>query len=323
MLISIIIPVFNVEKYLEECINSVLKQSFQDYEIILVDDGSQDKSGEMCDYYAGICEKITVIHKKNGGLSDARNVGVKAAKGEYILFLDSDDYIASESLEEVAQKAVNSRNKIDVFFLEAVKFYPDGREEPLGDGYEKRLIEGQSKNTVMQHLAYLPKFPGSACSKMVSRELIERHNLYFQEGLLSEDIEWTVRLLKAAQTFGYTETPFYYYRQQREGSITNTFGIKNIESLLYIVEKFSSHSLLENSFQNSINSFMAYEFVIILYHYALLDKKERRMVKESLRRNRWILRYGLSRKTKIINLAVSVFGMSVTSYLLKIYKNRK
>ena len=94
MLISIIVPVYNVENYLKECIDSILRQEFRDYEIILVDDGSKDDSGKICDEYGKKYSFISVIHKKNGGLSDARNFGLKIAKGEYILFIDSDDYIA-------------------------------------------------------------------------------------------------------------------------------------------------------------------------------------------------------------------------------------
>ena len=170
MLISFVIPVYNVEKYLNECVDSVITQNFRDLEIILVDDGSPDGSGQICDQYAEKYGFVTVIHKTNGGLSDARNAGINAASGDYILFLDSDDYIANGSIAAIADYIL--KFSPDVVFLNAKKVFPDGRIVPIGDDYNAEKINGKDKKTVMKHLASLPKYPGSACTKAIRRQLI-------------------------------------------------------------------------------------------------------------------------------------------------------
>ena len=114
MKISVIIPVYNVELYLERCIKSILCQTYKDFELLLVDDGSPDKSGEICDHYKNIDSRIRVIHKENGGLSDARNVGVLSAAGEYITFVDSDDYVSSNYLEYLLDLAMKTNADISV-----------------------------------------------------------------------------------------------------------------------------------------------------------------------------------------------------------------
>ncbi len=141
--ISVIIPVYNVENYLRECVDSVLNQTFSDYEIILVDDGSTDISGKICDKYAVKDDRVNVIHKKNGGLSNARNVGLKKAVGEYIYFLDSDDYIKTDALEKLYNTAISEKADVvffdgDVFFTDCKPFevmgYERGRKYELDNG---------------------------------------------------------------------------------------------------------------------------------------------------------------------------------------------
>lgn len=319
MLISIIIPVYNVENYLKECINSVLEQKFKDYEIILVNDGSRDNGGKICDEYSKKYSFISTIHKENGGLSEARNFGLRIAKGEYILFIDSDDYIAKESLSVIAEKILLNK-KIDLIFLDAIKFYPDGKIIPMNDGYKEKEINGKSKDEVMKYLAKLSKFPGSACTKLISNRLIQENKLYFKKGILSEDIDWTIRLLKVAENFLYIEMPYYYYRQNREGSITNTISLKKLECNLLIIEKYSSKNLKLN-YQQEINSFMAYEFVIALYNYGLLTPKEKKLIINKLKKNKWILKYSNLNKIKFIKFFINIFGIENVAKILNIYKN--
>lgn len=322
MLISIIIPVYNVEKYVSICINSILEQVFEDYEIILVDDGSKDRSGSICDEYREKDSRISVIHKTNGGLSDARNAGLKQAKGEYLLFVDSDDYIGENSLQSIAKCVESQPQRTDVMFLEAYKIFPDGQTVSLGDGYQSEYINGKDKQTVMKHLAELPKYPGSACTKLIRRKLVIENNLVFKKGLLSEDIDWTIALLKAAENFAYCDVDYYYYRQDRAGSITNTANIKNVESLLYIVKKWADKNQKE-LFQNEINAFMAYEYMIALYNYAGLDKEGQQKTKQTFKEYVWIMKYARTKKTKLVGCCCRILGIQLTAALLrKGYRSR-
>lgn len=319
--ISIIIPVYNVEEYLETCIESILQQKFTDYEIILVNDGSQDISGNICDLYSKKYNFITAIHKKNGGLSDARNTGLQYAKGEYILFIDSDDYISKGSLSAISKTMAENVN-VEVVFLEAIKVFPDGSTIPLGDGYQKKDIINKTQEEVLAHIASLSKFPGSACTKLIKKSLILENNLYFKKGQLSEDIDWTVRLLLTAQTFNYCSNYHYYYRQARKGSITNTANINNLYSLLNIVKQWSKKPYKRSSFnifQKYINAFMAYEYIIILLLYGNLAPVDKKRLKADVRSYSWLLTANTTKKVRVINIFYKVLGFKVTTTILSIY----
>lgn len=319
--ISIIIPVYNVEKYVECCIRSILQQKFKDYEIILVNDGSKDNSGTICDFYSEKYASIHTIHKENGGLSDARNVGIKNAKGDYVLFIDSDDYIAVNSLIEI-NHTLDENPDVDVVFLEAVKVFTDGSIIPIGDDWQKKAIFKKSHEAVLAHVATLPKFPGSACTKLIKRSLIYKNQLYFQKGQLSEDIDWTVRLLITAQTFNYCQNDYYYYRQNREGSITNTLNIYNIYSLLYIIKKWSCgiHNYPHVSeFQEYINAFMAYEYIIVLLLYGKLKRSDKEKVKADVKSCRWLLTTCKTKKVRLIKFLNNIFGFEIVAAILSIY----
>lgn len=234
-LISVIIPVYNVEKYLNQCINSVLNQGVKDIEIILINDGSTDNSGKICDEYAIKDNRIKVIHKENGGLSDARNSGINLAKGKYLLFLDSDDYWMEDSLFKIYDIA---KKDTDIVFLTAAKFFD--KSNIIEDTFEcldKDKIKNKTKEQVFNYLAQTDKFPVSACTKLIKRDLIVENQLFFEKGLLSEDIDWSTRLLLKANTFDVCDVDFYVYRKQRDESITDSIKLKNVKDLLYIIKK--------------------------------------------------------------------------------------
>ncbi|MGG0276186.1 glycosyltransferase [Bacillus rhizoplanae] len=320
--ISIIIPVYNVEKFLSQCIDSILGQSFYNYEIILVNDGSKDGSGEICEKYASNYDFIRVINKENGGLSDARNAGLRLANGNYILFVDSDDYIADDSLTDI-NKVLDKNPNVDVVFLEAAKVFEDGSIIPMNDGYKKESIYKKSHEEVMRHISELTKFPGSACTKLIKRNLIIDNNLYFEKGLLSEDIDWVVQLLCIAEKYDYCESPYYFYRQNRKGSITNTVNINNVKSLLYIINKWSKNGLddcsVNNMYQRYLNAFMAYEYIVTLGNYGTLSKNDKKIVEKDLYAYSWLLSWSNNRKVRIIKICIDLFGVMFTSMLLRSY----
>ncbi|MED2983982.1 MULTISPECIES: glycosyltransferase [Bacillus cereus group] len=320
--ISIIVPVYNVEKFLSQCIDSILGQSFHNYEIILVNDGSQDGSKTICERYASNYEFIQVINKENGGLSDARNTGLKIARGNYILFVDSDDYIAQNALTEI-NKVLEINPDIDVVFLEAAKVFEDGSIVPMNDGYEKESIHKKTYEEVMRHISELAKFPGSACTKLIKRKLIIENDLYFEKGLLSEDIDWVVQLLCVAEKYDYCEAMYYFYRQNRKGSITNTVNINNVQSLLYIINKWSKDiegdQLDNNKNQRYLNAFMAYEYTIALANYGDLEKDDKKVLKKDLNAHSWLLSWSNNPKVRMVKVLVQLFGVMFTAKLLKIY----
>lgn len=205
-LISVIIPVYNVEKYLEKCVTSVVNQTYRKLEIILVDDGSTDASGQICDKYAQIDSRIVVIHKKNGGLSSARNAGLDIARGQYLGFVDSDDYIDLEMYYELHQKCV--QYNLDVV---AARFVENcrGKDKAMTTTGEFRTFTGKEmlEINLLGHDKYL--VTNSVWDRLYKTELIKE--LRFPEGKRYEDICYSTYLFLKTDKCGYYDKILYHY----------------------------------------------------------------------------------------------------------------
>lgn len=214
-LISIIVPVYNVADYLDRCMHSILSQTYQALEIILVDDGSTDASPAKCDEYARKDSRIKVIHKKNGGLSDARNAGLEIASGDYIGYVDSDDWIEPDMYECMYRACVGHGAQIAVcrYFSEyrdRTVSGGDGSIVPLSrDELLKIYISGQDEYVIYN----------SVWSKLFKRDLVR--GMVFPKGRNSEDIMYTTRAFCRAECAVYLDQCFYHYVLDREGSIMN------------------------------------------------------------------------------------------------------
>jgi glycosyltransferase involved in cell wall biosynthesis len=200
---SFIIPVYNVKRYLYRCVNSVLKQDYKDYEIILVDDGSSDGSQDLCDQIKNNDARIKVIHKHNGGLSDARNVGLQNAIGEYVIFLDSDDYILNNICLE-----------LDSYTSELVDVVVADASVNVGG---KLVHEPSLKGLVLEGKYFLKesmkakKMPMAAWLYIYNRSFLEKKKLMFKKGVLHEDEEFTPRAILAARSVVYSGIIYYAY----------------------------------------------------------------------------------------------------------------
>ena len=317
---SIIVPVYNVEKYLPECVESLLNQQNVEYEILFVDDGSTDNSGELCDSYAKEYEKIRVVHKQNGGLSEARNTGVKLAKNEYIIFVDSDDYIGKDSLWNI-QNVILLNNRPDLIFLECMKVFDKTQKKvPLNDGVTK-VVDIKRGDALREYIAHLPKFPASACSKAICRDFFGDNNLYFKKGILCEDLEWAVRLFLATRTAAYCSTPHYYYRQNRVGSISNSPNLKMAMDVLEIVEQLRQ---LENTQSNSSNgymirSIMEYLFRFLCIHTLRVPKEKRRVYIRRVKQCDYVIGTRKDTASRMCAIAYKFFGVKKTGQLLQLY----
>ena len=228
MYFSIIVPVYNAENYLYECVKSVLSQSFLDFELILVDDGSTDKSGKLCDEFAAEDDRIIVIHKTNGGQSTARNQGVDIAKGKYLVFLDSDDFINDNSFLESLYRS--STSGVDIVVYRYLKYFSDHTSDcgiKMGGLFENSKIE------LVGELVRRDAFFCSCWSKIVKAELIKQNGIRFDESLSCEDMDWYFNVILKARTISVIDQPFISYRQ-REGSVTSS-GYKEKNLLDYVM----------------------------------------------------------------------------------------
>lgn len=234
--ISIIVPVYNVEHELSRCVDSILNQSYSNIEVILVDDGSTDRCPSICDAFVMKDRRVRVIHKPNGGLSSARNAGLREASGEWILYVDSDDYILNDSCERLI--AVGAKYDCDIVSADAIREFNGGREYmvhgSLADGkcYPSRdfIIK-----TVKPCEWYAP-----AWLNLYKRSFLIENNLFFVEGLLHEDMEMQPRVFLAAKTVAYCAYPFYRY-VDRASSIMNASKVdERVTAMEWIYSNWKS-----------------------------------------------------------------------------------
>lgn len=224
--ISVIIAVYNIEDYIEKCIESVVFQNFDNLQIILCDDGSTDKSGQICDKYAEKFENITVIHKKNGGLSDARNRGIKEARGKYVMFVDGDDLLLPNALKALFENAQQEDADIVI-----------GQAQLAKKSRSMERFERIARESFEKHRFYSGKEYLEGCLKggalrvevwrnLYKREFLSKNALFFKKGISHEDEEFTPRALLAAKRVVLTDEVIYYYNNDRENSITNEINPK-------------------------------------------------------------------------------------------------
>ena len=232
---SIIVPVYNVETYLGSCVNSLMNQDYDNYEILLINDGSTDESGRICDYFSSICAKIKVFHCKNKGVSAARNYGVSQAQGEYLIFVDSDDRVESDLCSYI-DTALQKIGDVD-----AVAY--NGWEENQMDKTRKIIKEFDRKELTVQngHDYLLDCYRKEELEVVVwlyclRREYVEQQKLQFIEGIYHEDVEFVPRALLAAEKIVETKRCLYHYRVGPGSISTHNNKQKNVKDLFYVLE---------------------------------------------------------------------------------------
>lgn len=305
-LISIIIPIFNVEQYLAKCIDSIINQTYENIEIILVDDGSPDNCPKICDDYSKKDKRIIVLHKLNGGLSDARNAGIDKANGEYIGFVDSDDWVEQDMYETL----VNLILLVDADIAECgISFH-------FKNFITKSL---ESKITVCEKLKTLECFldrsidiKGSVCNKLYNRKIIDK--IRFPVGKLHEDAFFTYKALYYSKKYIRTESCKYNYLQERVGSIMSE-KVKPI-NILTVIEAFEERNdfLLNNNEEILYLKSKAYYYGTLLSEYKKLifklkeEKELKKILKNKLLINfRDIIKNPYTNKTKFLVFKVVSF----------------
>lgn len=257
MKISVIVPVYNVEAFLEKCITSILNQSFKEYEIIIINDGTKDNSGKIAEKFAErYPEKIVYIKQENKGLGGARNTGIHCAKGQYLLFVDSDDYIAPDTLEKLYNKIVEERADLLLF-----DFYR------VSEDYEIINREYGCFSTETQFI--LKTYPEilfdnpSTWNKLYHRSLFFDYEIKFPEKVWYEDLRTTAKVYTKARKIVYFKEPFYYY-YQRETSIMHTKDsgsyLQIIDAMEDLLEYFKKQGIYEE-FENELEYLAVYHLL--------------------------------------------------------------
>ncbi len=316
MKISIIVPIYKVEPYLRQCVDSVLNQSWRDFELILVDDGSPDKCPQICDEYAAMDARVKVIHKANGGSSDARNAGIRAASGEYGLFLDSDDFWnAPDALEHLTERLSKTKPELLTF-----PYY--------------KLDENTGKITAMNRAANMPVFASadeqigylfdhglfiaSAWNKAIAMRILKE--MPFEVGRVSEDVEWCARILSKANNFDYIDCCFYCYRQ-RVGSIAHSIGRKSCVDLAYAIENCCKIAEASTGTTGEyLRRYAAYQYATFIAVQAFTESFERDTIQRLIPYASILRSYGNQKKVKYMYYGIKSVGMTTWCRLMRATK---
>lgn len=260
--VSIIVPIYNAEKYIERCVDSIVSQEYRDIEIILADDGSSDASGSLCDEFAERDSRITVIHKENTGVSDTRNVAIEAACGEYLQFVDSDDWLAPNATEILVRTAKN--NNCDLVIADFYRVVGE-RVSQKGDiDTDELMTREEFAEYMMQNPADF--YYGVLWNKLYKREIVKKHNLCMDRNISwCEDFMFNLEYIRFAERFMAVQVPVYYY-VWRKGSLVNqgALGVsRTIKMKLSVFEyynNFYKHVLDEKDYEK--NRLRVYRFLV-------------------------------------------------------------
>lgn len=230
-LISVIVPIYKVERYLPQCIDSIIKQTYNNLEIILVDDGSPDQCGIICEKYAKKDNRIKVIHKNNGGLSDARNVAIDVSTGEYILFIDSDDYVATNHIEHLYHILITSHADMAIEWGQT--FYEG--TTPVIDTLNGKKEVILDSDEALTNMFYQKNFDTSAWAKLYKRNLFD--NIRYPKGWLYEDLPTTYRLIQKCKKVVFSDYKSYYYLLRNNSIEGAPFKPLKYESCIKIIQQ--------------------------------------------------------------------------------------
>lgn len=305
--VSIIVPIYNIERYLKECIESILNQTYDNIELILIDDGSTDKSGEICDFYLNN-DKVIVVHKENQGVSAARNDGIKKASGKYLLFVDSDDYLNKEMVETLISKNQNYDCTICGFV-----------EKFLYKEIEKKATtEEKTYNSqgIIEQIIKNGNIGGYIFNKLFKKDILQKNNIYFNENIhMCEDMLFVTEYLLKCQKIKIIPNLLYYYRMRKSSAVWN----KNNK---YFTIFDSYKTILELLEYNDIDKDVLY-YKIIFSYYAL-PRRSRQKAEEKLGIDYSTIFKTLMHSTKINkNEKTKIFILKNFRIIYQIYMNQK
>lgn len=318
--LSVVIPIYKVEDYLERCVKSVLNQDYTDLEVILVDDGSPDRCPQICDELASQDSRITVIHKKNGGLSSARNEGIKAAKGEYVAFLDSDDQWAPNQLSLLMESVVESKAQMAVYSSKSL--YENGdlykRDDNVLFGEDKKTFTALNLYPILIQCGDLHE---SACTKIVKTSFLRDNNLTFKCGILGEDTEWMFRLLRLDASIYIMNIPLFICTENRAGSITNTASTKSVKDTISTIRSSIEYYKQYPSAPTKDYELAhcAYLWSIALGLYRNVVRADKKAIKKELIEVGSQLDLTSHPKSEKVGRLYKLFGFDVTAFVLSQY----
>lgn len=269
VLVSVIIPVYNVSKYLRRCLESVILQTYTNLEIILIDDGSTDNSGKLCDNYAQKDNRMVVIHKENGGLSDARNVGISNAHGSYITFVDSDDYIHASFIEQLVDIAI--ANRVQLVIGNYLKFVKDIDLKNQNKKFEinEKSVELFSSREAKLNMLYRKKLSLYAPGKLYEKSLFE--TVRFPKDKSYEDVPTLWNIVNNVDKVVYVDFVLYFYRQRKGSIVNNIYSHRKMDLVYFAMQILDEVKTDDELFKAAVSIY----FFSLADIYAQVDKKHK------------------------------------------------
>lgn len=327
MKFSFIIPVHNVERYLEKCLQSILNWKNSDYEIILINDGSTDNSGYICDNYKQQYPQIKVIHQEQKGLSEARNVGIQTAKGEYFLLVDSDDIIFSDKLDMLQDKC---KEEPDIIAFQNTLFEKDEMKKNCQPDYiitktvPDKCNGREFLEIVLQDAVENAKFyQWSAWLYCYKRDFFIKYDFKYPKGRNFEDLSLTWRVLLKAECVMYLSEIIYGYRKNVNGSITRTYDYKNVNDRLMSVignmQALKENKEISEELKSCLaDHFSEHYFIVLTMSDLPATHKQRKKLMKTLKENVWITECSLRNNERFLAKLIKIFGISVVCKMLHI-----
>lgn len=319
--ISFIVPVYNVEKYISQCIDSILSVEYQNKEIILINDGSTDDSEKICRKYEQDNENIRLISKQNEGLSEARNLGIRKATGEYIFFIDSDDFYSYDFSKDI--KKVINENSYDVILFDYKYYYQqtDTFVIPKKTA-DKNIVNNKKGLQVLEcFLDYQKNIQWIVVQGIYKKEFIVENELFYVKDRYYEDILWLPEVFINANCMFYIDSNIYIYRLEREGQITSDISEKSLRDNLYVIDyweqKLSEYKVKEELKEKLMKNIITRYYYVIWYNQFLL-KEERVKIQSEINEYKKYLEITNSMITKITSILMKKIGVKYTSYLFYI-----
>ncbi len=315
-MVTVIVPIYNQVKFMRRCIDSIIAQTYKRLEILLVDDGSTDGSDIVCEEYKARDPRIKVIRQPNGGLSSARNTGLASAKGEYITFVDSDDYLAPDFIEKTI--ALCQSHSAEIAIMKMV-YVPEDMNDLLSDDEEDNTIALSPKQAIEISL-YQTHFSCCAPGKLYKKHIFE--NIRFPLGRLSEDLAISHHVLDCAAKIVYTDKAGYYYRQQQK-SIMHVFKPQRMDALQWAreIEEFCAAQYPDILTAAKCRTFnVAVHLLLDIYAKDDTNQKIAFQLKQEMKRTRWaVLR---SRKARFREKAAAILSFGGAALLRRVWNSK-
>lgn len=318
ILFSVIVPVYNVEEYLNQCIDSILEQSFSNFELILVNDGSTDNSLSICSEYKNRDERVVLINKKNEGLSASRNRGLLEAKGDYIIFVDSDDFwVGQNALQEITDLIY--KTNVDIIIHEESRYFSSNKIECKYNQNKLKHISGKFEEDALD-LVYHHLYAASAWNKIIKKSILLDYDLFFTLDKIGEDMEWCAKLMNHLQTYCIYTKSFYMYRQLRPGSIVFNINEKVVLDIFMSVKKGLIE--IENNkeiLQLAIKNYWSFYYVVVLMHFDKLSPTNKKVLIEDLASWKNLISSGRNLTVNKVNRFYKILPFSVLPQFMSIY----